>query len=58
MEAKGIDVVTPYGLETAVLGHSPVAKPGLIGRAEELRGEGTSVFVVLKEGFIPLDKFL
>ena len=56
MEAKGIDVGTPYGLETAVLGHPPVAESGLIGRADELRSEVNSVFVVLKQGFIPLDK--
>ena len=47
MEAKGIDVVTPNGLETAVLGHPPVAEPGLIGRADGLLSELTSVFVVL-----------
>jgi acyl-coenzyme A synthetase/AMP-(fatty) acid ligase len=49
MEAKGIHVVTPHGLETAVLGYPPVAEPGLIGRADELRGEVTSVFVVLSK---------
>ena len=57
-EAKGIDVVTPYGLETALLGHPGVAEPGLIGRAGELRGEVITAFVVLKQAFIPLDKFL
>ncbi len=36
MEAEGIDGVTPYRLETAVLGHPAVAEPGLIGRADEL----------------------
>ena len=57
MEAKGIDVVTPCGLEIAVLGH-PAAEPELIGPADELRSEVTSVFVVLKQSFIPLDKYL
>ena len=47
MEAKGIDVVTPYGLETAVLGYPPVAEPGLVGRADGLLSELTSVFAVL-----------
>jgi len=56
MEAEGIDGVTPWGPETAVFGHPPVVEPGLIGRADELRSEVTSVFVVLKQGFIPLDK--
>lgn len=32
-------MVTPYGLETALLGRPAVAEPGLIGRADELRGE-------------------
>ena len=57
MEAKGIDVVTPYGLETALLGHPAVAEPGLIGRAYELQGEVIFAFVVLKQGFISLAKF-
>ena len=58
MEAKGIDVVTPYGLETALHDHLAVAEPGLIGRADELRGDVISVFVALKHGLIPLNKFL
>ena len=41
-----------------MLGHPSVAEPKLIGRADELRSEVTSVFVMLKQGFIPLDKFL
>ena len=58
MEAKGIDVVTPYGLETAVLGHPAVAEPGLSGRADELQGEVISAFVVLKQGFTTSNKSL
>ena len=58
MEAKGIDVVTPYGLETARLGHPTVAESGVIRRADELRGELISAFVGLKQGFITADKFL
>ncbi len=58
MEAKGIGVVTPHGLETALLGHPAVAEPGLIGCADELRSEVISVFLVLKHGFILLDKLL
>ena len=58
MEAKEIDVGTPYGLETALLGHPAVAEPGLIGRADDLRSELTSVFVVRKQGLVLLDKFL
>ena len=58
MEAKGIDVVTPYGLETPLLGHPAFAEPELIRRAGKLRGEVISAFVVLKQGFVPLGKFL
>jgi AMP-binding enzyme len=58
MEAKGIDALTPYGLETAVLGHPAGAELGLIGRADELQGEVISAFVVLKQGFITSNKSL
>ncbi len=58
MEAKGIDVVTPYRLETALLGRPAVAEPGLIGHADELQGQVISAFEVVKQGIIPLDKFL
>jgi acetyl-CoA synthetase len=38
-------------VETALLTHPAVAESGVVGRADELRGEVISAFVVLKQGF-------
>jgi len=39
-------------VETALLTHPAVAESGVVGRADDLRGEVISAFVVLKQGFI------
>jgi acetyl-CoA synthetase len=38
-------------VETALLTHAAVAESGVVGRADDLRGEVISAFVVLKQGF-------
>jgi acetyl-CoA synthetase len=38
-------------VETALLTHPAVAESGVVGRADDLRGEVISAFVVLKQGF-------
>jgi acetyl-CoA synthetase len=38
-------------VETAFLTHPAVAESGVVGRADDLRGEVISAFVVLKQGF-------
>ena len=43
-------------VETALLGHPAVAESGVIGRADELRGEVISAFVVLRQGFTPSEE--
>ena len=43
-------------VETALLTHPAVAESGVIGRADELRGEVISAFVVLKQGFTPSER--
>jgi len=43
-------------VETALLTHPAVAESGVIGRADELRGEVISAFVVLRQGFEPSEK--
>ncbi len=43
-------------VETALLTHPAVAESGVVGRADELRGEVISAFVVLKQGFSPSDE--
>jgi len=43
-------------VETALLGHPAVAESGVIGRADELRGEVISAFVVLRQGFSPSEE--
>ena len=42
-------------VETALLSHPAVAESGVVGRADELRGEVISAFVVLRQGFEPSD---
>lgn len=39
-------------VETALLTHPAVAESGVVGRADDLRGEVISAFVVLKQGFV------
>ncbi len=43
-------------VETALLTHPGVAESGVVGRADELRGEVISAFVVLKKGFDPSEE--
>jgi len=43
-------------VETAFLTHPAVAESGVVGRADELRGEVISAFVVLKQGFTPSEE--
>ena len=43
-------------VETALLTHAAVAESGVVGRADELRGEVISAFVVLKQGFLPSEE--
>jgi len=43
-------------VETALLTHPAVAESGVVGRADDLRGEVISAFVVLKQGFVPSEE--
>ncbi len=43
-------------VETALLTHPAVAESGVVGRADDLRGEVISAFVVLKQGFAPSEE--
>jgi acetyl-CoA synthetase len=43
-------------VETALLTHHAVAESGVVGRADDLRGEVISAFVVLKQGFEPSEE--
>ncbi len=43
-------------VETALLTHPAVAESGVVGRADDLRGEVISAFVVLKQGFSPSEE--
>jgi acetyl-CoA synthetase len=43
-------------VETAFLTHPAVAESGVVGRADDLRGEVISAFVVLKKGFEPSEE--
>jgi acetyl-CoA synthetase len=43
-------------VETALLTHPAVAESGVVGRADDLRGEVISAFVVLKQGFEPSEE--
>ena len=43
-------------VETALLTHPAVAESGVVGRADDLRGEVISAFVVLKQGFTPSEE--
>jgi acetyl-CoA synthetase len=43
-------------VETALLTHAAVAESGVVGRADDLRGEVISAFVVLKQGFAPSEE--
>jgi len=43
-------------VETALLTHPEVAESGVVGRADDLRGEVISAFVVLRQGFAPSEE--
>ena len=43
-------------VETALLTHPAVAESGVVGRADDLRGEVISAFVVLRQGFAPSEE--
>ncbi len=48
--------ISTYEVESALVDHSSVAEAAVIGKAHEIKGQGISAFVTLKEGIQPSDK--
>jgi acetyl-CoA synthetase len=47
--------ISTYEVESALVDHSSVAESAVIGRSHEVKGQGISAFVTLKEGVKPSD---
>ncbi len=47
--------ISTYEVESALVDHSSVAEAAVIGRTHEVKGQGISAFVTLKEGVTPDD---
>ncbi len=47
--------ISTYEVESALVDHSSVAEAAVIGRTHEVKGQGISAFVTLKEGIAPSD---
>jgi len=47
--------ISTYEVESALVDHSSVAEAAVIGRTHEVKGQGISAFVTLKEGIAPDD---
>jgi acetyl-CoA synthetase len=45
--------ISTYEVESALVDHSSVAEAAVIGRTHEVKGQGISAFVTLKEGVAP-----
>jgi acetyl-CoA synthetase len=45
--------ISTYEVESALVDHQSVAEAAVIGRSHEVRGQGISAFVTLKEGIAP-----
>jgi acetyl-CoA synthetase len=48
--------ISTYEVESALVDHSSVAEAAVIGKTHEIKGQGISAFVTLKEGILPNDK--
>jgi acetyl-CoA synthetase len=48
--------ISTYEVESALVDHASVAEAAVIGRSHELKGQGISAFVTLKETAQPTDK--
>jgi acetyl-CoA synthetase len=47
--------ISTYEVESALVDHSSVAEAAVIGKTHEVKGQGISAFVTLKEGIVPSD---
>jgi acetyl-CoA synthetase len=47
--------ISTYEVESALVDHPSVAEAAVIGKAHEIKGQGISAFVTLKEGTHPSD---
>jgi acetyl-CoA synthetase len=47
--------ISTYEVESALVDHSSVAEAAVIGKTHEIKGQGISAFVTLKEGVQPSD---
>ena len=45
--------ISTYEVESALVDHQSVAEAAVIGRSHEVKGQGISAFVTLKEGIAP-----
>jgi acetyl-CoA synthetase len=48
--------ISTYEVESALVDHSSVAEAAVIGKTHEIKGQGISAFVTLKEGIQASDK--
>jgi acetyl-CoA synthetase len=48
--------ISTYEVESALVDHRSVAEAAVIGKTHEIKGQGISAFVTLKEGIQPSDK--
>jgi acetyl-CoA synthetase len=48
--------ISTYEVESALVDHSSVAEAAVIGKTHEIKGQGISAFVTLKEGILASDK--
>ena len=48
--------ISTYEVESALVDHSSVAEAAVIGKTHEIKGQGISAFVTLKEGIQPSDQ--
>jgi acetyl-CoA synthetase len=48
--------ISTYEVESALVDHHSVAEAAVIGKTHEIKGQGISAFVTLKEGIQPNDK--
>ena len=48
--------ISTYEVESALVDHSSVAEAAVIGKTHEIKGQGISAFVTLKEGIQPSEK--
>ena len=48
--------ISTYEVESALVDHSSVAEAAVIGKTHEVKGQGISAFVTLKEGIPASDK--